>query len=162
MILFLLRHGDAFGAGHGDDASRELSTLGEEQARAQGRALQSCAVKPDVIIASPLVRAQQTAAIARRETGCGIMRTSEHLTPTADHRNIVQELNSLKIECVLLVGHEPHLSTLISLLITGSRMAGIEMEKGSLACVEVDGPVKYGRGKLAWLLTAAHSMAQFL
>jgi len=158
MHLFLLRHGDALDPVHGDDASRPLSKLGEEQARVQGRFLHSSALTPEVIVASPLLRAQQTAEIVRVENDVESISTSEHLTPSSDQRNIIRELHSLRNERVLLVGHEPHLSTLLSLLLTGSRGAQIEMKKASLACVEVVERIGFGGGKLEWIIPVERTM----
>ena len=56
---------------------------------------------------------------------------------------------------MLLVGHEPDLSNLISLLVTGSRDAGFTLKKAGVAKLEVE---KLCAGKcaaLAWLLTPA-------
>lgn len=154
MQLLLLRHGDALDANSGgSDTLRPLSPLGEEQARAQGIYLRTRMISPDVILASPLLRAQQTAVIVRNVVGVSDLRTTEHLTPSSDQRQIVRELNELGKECVLLVGHEPHLSTLISLLIAGNRDAQIEMKKASLASLYVDMPVKYSSGSLLWLIS---------
>ena len=157
--LLLLRHGDARDPGSGDDASRQLSAFGETQARVQGMALKLLGMFPETILVSPLVRARQTAEIVQHVIGCGTISLSEHLTPSSDHRNIIREVNALGMDRILLVGHEPHLSALISLLVTGSRAAQIEMEKGSLACVGVSAQLKFGDGTLEWILPAAESLA---
>ncbi|MBI1804181.1 MAG: phosphohistidine phosphatase SixA [Ignavibacteriae bacterium] len=161
MLLLLLRHGDALDTALDGDALRPLSPHGEEQARAQGNLLQSLALQPDIILTSPLLRAQQTAEIVRQLLGVATISMTEHLTPSSDHRQTVQQLNALGKERVLLVGHEPHLGTFISLLVTGSRNAQIEMKKGSLACVDIEVPVRYGEGNLVWLFTAAASISLF-
>jgi phosphohistidine phosphatase SixA len=49
----------------------------------------------------------------------------------------------------MFVGHEPDLSSAISLL-TGA--ASVRMRKGGLACVEFYGVPEPGTGEIAWLL----------
>ena len=54
---------------------------------------------------------------------------------------------------ILLVGHEPDLSRLISLLVTGGMQLQLDFKKGGLCKLEVE---KLRAGKcatLAWLLT---------
>jgi len=152
MHLYLLRHGDAVAAAP-DDARRALSPLGEGQARTAGAFLNRFGIVPELILASPLVRAEQTARLAAGELRSGgRFLTSEHLTPTSDPRNLLRELETLAAGTVLCVGHEPHLSTTISLLIAGSRNARVVMEKACLAAIEVEPPFAPGSGVLRWML----------
>ena len=63
--VHLLRHahaGDAF-AWSGADELRPLTRKGRRQSERLGAFLEAHAVRPDVIVSSPLVRAQQTAEI---------------------------------------------------------------------------------------------------
>ena len=54
---------------------------------------------------------------------------------------------------VALVGHEPHLSELTSLLCTGDEEAlEIEFKKGAVLSLSFAGPVEPGRGSLRWLV----------
>lgn len=78
---------------------------------------------------------------------------SEFLVPGSDQRQLFELLNSLKAESVLLVGHEPHLSATIALLIGGETSARLEMKKASCACLEIRRPIEKGRGMLKWLVT---------
>ena len=68
--LLLARHGHATsGPDHRWDASDPLTGIGRAQARDLGRALAARAEPPDRIIASPAVRAQQTAAACAEALG---------------------------------------------------------------------------------------------
>ena len=67
-MIWLLRHGDAEPHG-GADADRELTEKGRRQARDAGRALAALGVEIEVCLASPKVRAVQTARIACEELG---------------------------------------------------------------------------------------------
>ncbi|MBI5021511.1 MAG: phosphohistidine phosphatase SixA [Ignavibacteriales bacterium] len=150
MKLILVRHGDAKPGI--DDASRELSDLGIEQAVRAAQTLLGLQLIPDVIISSPLCRAIQTAVeVGKFFPGIDLI-TSEHLTPSSDHRHIFEILRSLQHKTVLLVGHEPHLSTLISLLITGTRYGKFIVSKGGIAVIHLEDSVSAGNGALRLVL----------
>ena len=67
-MIYLLRHGDAED-GDGDDAARRLTEKGERQARTAGRALAALDAKIDACLASPKVRAAETARLACQALG---------------------------------------------------------------------------------------------
>jgi len=151
--LYLLRHGDAMEAGY-DDAERPLSPLGENQAAQAGLALQRLDVFPDIIVSSPLVRAKQTAMAVQQILQKPEISISEYLIPGTDQRQLLELLNNISRQTVLLVGHEPLLSTFISSLVSGSMSARIAMNKGSLARLDTPRPIAGGVCSLRWLLTA--------
>ena len=67
--------------------------------------------------------------------------------------DLIAELNDEKPQRVLLVGHEPDLSRLISLLITGNSEALIELKKGGLCKLTAE-KLNFGKcATLNWLLT---------
>src|SRR5215831_5241928 len=110
MEVYILRHGIAekMGSG-GSDAERALTPKGRQKLRQVMRLARAAAVRPSIILTSPLVRAVQTAEVAaaifayRRE----VVRTNV-LLPTASPQEVWQELRSRKNEPeLLLVGHEP-------------------------------------------------------
>ena len=126
MVIWLLRHGAASDDAP-DDFSRPLTEKGERQAEAAGRALARLGVTVDACIASPKVRALETARIACRELGTEpegseVLRGGD-FDPA--------ELAAGRGE-VLLVGHEPDFSRAIQAA-TGAR---IELKKGGLAAIE--------------------------
>ncbi len=149
-ILLFLRHGDAGRAA--DDASRTLSPLGETQAQTAARALRQLFPSVDILFCSPLVRARQTADAVAAVVAIGQRVTTEYLTSSSDPRQIVEEINRHAAGTMLFVGHEPHLSTTISLLVEGSRNPAVRMNTGSLACLDAPARVKYGACKIRWLL----------
>lgn len=158
MIIFILRHGDAVESITSHDSERPLSDLGQRQATAAGKFLRSLPHQPSMMLCSPLVRAIQTAEAVQQELGANTPQISEFLTPTSDPQHIIEEVNKLRNDAILLVGHEPHLSTTISFLISGDEQARIEMKKSSLACIEVGKPIGKGIGLLRWLVTANQMM----
>src|SRR6186713_883932 len=68
LTLLFIRHADAGDAGTwpGDDAARPLSKKGRRQAKRLGDLLDRLHVRPDSILASPRVRAADTAKIVGR------------------------------------------------------------------------------------------------
>lgn len=154
MTIYILRHGDATESITLHDSERPLSDPGKRQAAAAGKFLHSLPQRPSTILCSPLLRAVQTAEAVQQELGSHPPRISEFLTPTSNPRQILEELNKLRDDAILLVGHEPHVSATISLLISGNEQARIEMKKSSLACIEVGRPIGKGGGVLRWLITA--------
>jgi phosphohistidine phosphatase len=66
-MIWLLRHADAEDGS--PDAERPLSAKGEQQARAVGAALAALGVELDACLASPRVRARDTARLVCASLG---------------------------------------------------------------------------------------------
>ena len=159
MNLFLLRHGRAVErgtAGLATDAARALIPEGRRELRLIARAMLKLDLTFDLILASAFLRAKQTAELVAAELKWKQrLRFADELQPGGDASKLIRKVATLKPvpENVLLVGHEPDLSELISLLVSGKPGAGFALKKGGLAKLEVE---KLGAGKcasLAWLLT---------
>lgn len=118
MQLYLIRHAHALDGE--DDEARPLSGKGRGQVRRVAAFLRtSGAFAPEEIWHSPLVRARQTAELlARRLTLAAPRRAVAGLRPEDDPRLIVRRL-ARKGRALALVGHDPHLSALASLLVAG-------------------------------------------
>jgi phosphohistidine phosphatase len=130
--LLLLRHGQAEDtAPSGADADRDLTPRGEEQARAAGRALAALGLVPDVVLASPKVRAWRTATLACEALGREPLEHAAVVGLDRDEALLAAGLG----ETVVLVGHEPDLSGTVHEL-TGARL---RMRKGGVAVVELEG-----------------------
>jgi phosphohistidine phosphatase len=146
--LWLLRHGDAEPHGSREDSERRLTQRGEQQARAAGVALARLGVRFEAVLYSPKVRAVQTAELAAQAWGEDereAMRVEPGLAGRFDAAQALDALASVPAEGrLLLVGHEPDLSMLVAAL-TGAR---IDLKKGGLAAVRLEG----GSGELAVLL----------
>ena len=160
MQLYLLRHGIAVEPGTSgieSDADRPLTSKGRRQLRKAAVVLADMDLGLDLILSSPFVRARQTAEIV-----AGVLGMKKRLTLTnalavgGDPVILVKQMSRLKPmpEGVLLVGHEPGMSRLISLLLTGdSRLVETDFKKAGLCKLEVN-QLKAGRcAKLVWLLT---------
>lgn len=139
--LLLLRHGQAEDHGpDGTDASRDLTAKGEAQARAAGVALAALGLPPDVVLASPKVRAWRTALLACEALGGAPV---EHPTVVGLDRDEALLAAGLGGR-VLVVGHEPDLSQVVHDL-TGAR---IRMRKAAVAVIAVEGSRAELRGLL--------------
>jgi phosphohistidine phosphatase len=159
MNLYILRHGIADAPGTGRivaDADRPLTAEGERKVWQIAEAMEALELSFDLILASPYLRARQTAEIvaeafkARKK-----LEFNEALTPSGSSQQLVEFLNRRQPapESVLLSGHEPSLSELISLLLSGGENLSITMKKGGLCKLTVE-QLKHGRcACLEWLLT---------
>lgn len=128
-MIWLLRHGDAADALAGQsDADRPLTERGRDQARAAGLALARLGVELDACLASPRVRARDTAQLA-----CAALGTAVEIEPAlSGGRFDAEQLTAGRGAHVLLVGHEPDFSGAVNEL-TG---AEVRMRKGGLAGLE--------------------------
>lgn len=157
MNLYILRHGIAVERGtrgFENDADRPLTLKGEERMKDIARAMKAMELEFDLILTSPYVRARHTAEIVADEFKARtILQNSEHLACDGDPKKVITELGRLKPENVLLSGHEPYLSELISTLVFGESAALVQMKKGGLCKLSAE-TLKYGRcATLEWLLT---------
>ncbi len=160
MNLFILRHGIAVERdpkSFPDDSKRPLTLKGEDRIRLVCDAIQGLDVTFDQILFSPFLRARQTADIIASGLNLrNILSFRDELKPGGDFKAIVRQINLLRPapENVLLVGHEPDLSHLISQLISGHGEAFIDLKKGGFAKLEITERLRPARcATLNWLLT---------
>lgn len=159
MNIFILRHGIAVERGtegFEHDSERPLTAKGRRQLRKSAAAMRRMKLRFDLILSSPYVRAKQTAEIVAEELKLGKrLKFSDALKYDGDAAELVRQLSTLKSapENLLLVGHEPYLSQLISLLVSGNEDVAIDFKKGGLCKLEAE-KLHYGKcAQLVWLLT---------
>jgi phosphohistidine phosphatase len=139
MILYFLRHGIAVEPSEwqGPDDDRPLTKEGIGKMKDEARAIADLSLRIDVVVSSPLLRACTTATLVSRKL-------KGEKPPLLDDRLAAGfSLDALReiagehagAEGLLLVGHEPTLSSVIGHLIGST---GIVMKKGALAAVAVD------------------------
>lgn len=105
---------------------RPLSKRGRRQIRALAKFLGATgALHPAEIWHSPLVRSRQTAELLAGRLGlkAPLLKVAG-LLPDDKPRSVAQRLKPLR-HGVAIVGHEPHLSALAALLVTGVAAPGI-------------------------------------
>jgi phosphohistidine phosphatase len=151
MKLYFLRHGEAGDPAQwqGDDADRPLTDEGLRRMELEARTMKRLDLGIDKIITSPLARAQQTAeivAIALKRKDHLV--SDERLGPQFGPERLAEILRENQgVRDLMLVGHEPSMSTTLGRLI-GGRVA---LKKGGLARAEVPDPAQLS-GALEWLL----------
>jgi len=122
MQLILWRHADAFdaSAGAGDarqrDMARELTTKGEKQARKTAEWLRARLPAGAVVLASPAVRAWQTA----QQLTSDLVRC-EAIAPDLTPQSMLDAAGwpDATDRVVVVVSHQPTLGRVASLLLTG-------------------------------------------
>src|SRR3954468_21749881 len=142
--LWLLRHGEAEPHDARPDPERRLTSRGEDQSRAAGRALKALELTFHLVFTSPKVRALETARLAC-EQGGGEPIAHEPLSSGFDGRQAL-ELAAMAgpDQRVLIVGHNPDFVQIVHDL-TG---AYAELKKGGVAGTRV----RPGGGELLALL----------
>lgn len=159
MDLFILRHGEAGqrgSAGRGD-FQRPLTTAGQKEISDIATSLKDLGIKLDVVITSPLKRAHQTASIVAKIFKIEKkMQDWAELSPEGKRLDLYKKLLQLKQQSsVLVVGHEPYLSGMISeMIFDGNNGGRITLKKSGLARIRVISSTSKFQGELRWLLTA--------
>jgi len=137
--LWLLRHADAEPHGTRPDSERRLTERGERQARLAGAAIARMGVEFEALLSSPRERALRTATVAAQAWSEAQRNRLEVRAPLGggfDAQQALALLAGVGADArLLLVGHEPDLSTVVAQL-TGAR---IDLKKGGLAVVKVEG-----------------------
>src|SRR4051794_29400271 len=124
-MIWFLRHGDAEEGS--PDFDRRLTAKGERQSRDAGATLAALGAEFDLCLASPRVRARDTARLACEPLGLEVTIEEQLSGGRFDPLELAAGLDN-----VLLVGHEPDFSDAIAEL-TGAR---VDMKKGGLAGVD--------------------------
>jgi phosphohistidine phosphatase len=156
MDLFILRHGKAGqSSGDPDDSKRPLTPNGREEIREIARWMRRERFRFDVIASSPLARASETAGIiARALDRKERLDLWDELAPGGDPDTICYHaVQSSDSAVILIVGHEPALSSLVGRIISGGGTTSVIFAKGGLAKIRnfsFDGKPS---GDLQWLLT---------
>jgi len=156
MQLCLVRHGIAGerGAAYPDDSLRPLTEKGRARMHVAAMGLRKL-VTPDAFLTSPLVRARETAEILLDIYGVKKLHVSDALA-SGDHAALFADVNALRGQTVMAVGHEPFISQTLAVVLTCDAMGlAAAFKKGAAALVTFDGPVTPGKGMLEWLIQPA-------
>jgi phosphohistidine phosphatase len=142
MDLYLVRHAIAEArdpARWPDDSVRPLTEDGISLFRKAARGLVRAGAEVEVAFTSPYVRAWQTAEILTHEAGWPQARKERALEPGTSPSVAIELVRSHREPSVALVGHQPDLSELASLLLTGGREARLELKKGGVIWLRFEG-----------------------
>jgi phosphohistidine phosphatase len=147
MRLYLVQHGDALP--EDVDRARPLSVNGRADVERVAALLAGQAPGISRVLHSGKTRAQQTAEILARKIACGAqLQAVSGMNPLEDPEAWAQQIDALT-EDVMLVGHLPFMSRLVSRLLVGKADIGVvAFEPGTVVCLERD----KGRWAIAWML----------
>jgi phosphohistidine phosphatase len=157
MMLYILRHAAAEeAASGGDDGARKLTERSKEKMRGAATGLRAMGLKFDAILTSPLARATETAElVASAYDNSPPPQVLPALATGIAAADPVSALRAFaKLEHVMIVGHEPQLTAIASILLTGaSDVAHFKLKTGG--CIALDLPARFerGGGELRWMLT---------
>lgn len=157
MNLYFLRHAKAAprSAKYRQDSKRPLTREGEKIMRNVAAGIRKLDLTLDLIMTSPYQRAVQTAEILATAYDSKKLFVTNRLAADLEPREVIAEIleNFSTLENIVLVGHEPYLSTLISVLLTGEPGLKIDFKKAALCKLTVE-DLRFGHcATLNWLLT---------
>ncbi len=132
MELILWRHADAEDGA--DDMARRLTPKGEKQAAAMAQWLRAHLPGRYTLLASPAVRAQQTASAFAAPI------TERSLAPGASVAAIVKAVEKYR-GVVIVVGHQPDLGRAAAQLVANARTEW-SIEKGAVWWLAGDAPAR--------------------
>ena len=159
MELLVIRHGvaeerETFAATGQDDSLRPLTKEGRWKMERVAKGLRRILPSVSLVATSPFVRAVQTAKIVVDAYGKAELEQLDALTPEGRPRAFMTWLREREADDrVAIVGHEPHLGSLVSWLLTGEQVEGrIAFRKGGACLLQIDDRPRAGKASLVWSL----------
>ncbi|MCL5099236.1 MAG: phosphohistidine phosphatase SixA [Candidatus Omnitrophica bacterium] len=159
MEIYFLRHAEAVQRGSPDypeDSGRPLNPEGEKRMYRVAKGMRKLGLSFDLILSSPFVRAQRTAEIAAEILKLKTrLEFTAHLEVNGSPEKLIAEINRnhQDAKSILLVGHEPYLSSLVSRLLTGDSNLALNFKKAGLAKLATD-TLQFDRcAVLDWFMT---------
>ena len=143
MEIYLIRHGIAVDRGvYSQDKDRPLTDKGQSKTTLVAKKLAAIGLQCDLILTSPLVRAEQTAKILQQ---AGLSQKIETFKPLAPDGNIQEWLEWLgsqfsfvnQEQKLAMVGHQPDLGNWAELLIWGSTKEQIIVKKAGVIGLKI-------------------------
>ncbi|MBK7499227.1 MAG: histidine phosphatase family protein [Ignavibacteriales bacterium] len=153
MNLYLIRHSIAENITMDKkDFDRELTEEGKFVIKKTSEAWKNYIGNVDVVLTSPLKRAIQTAEIISTNLQDKQNLIKDNNLGTGSRTaDLIDILNSLDYKNVVVVGHQPDLSQHINNF-CGTGSFNLAFPPASLAKIEFDNTIKYGRGRLIYFI----------
>lgn len=151
LTLFLIRHGIAESASiSGSDRSRQLTPVGRQQFRMMADWLVNNDARPEKILSSPLIRAQQTAQILSQsaEVEFGEEQVCPWIGFGLQYDQLMSCLNETFQSSLAIIGHEPDMSSCTSRLVGGGHF---RFTPGTVACIHFENDLRAPLGTLKWV-----------
>lgn len=161
MRIVLFRHGLAVDRDEAqkkkiDDAMRPLVEKGKIKSLKVAKLLKAYEPRFDLLVSSPLLRAQQTADVVSRVLTYGRYAESFELAPETPPHAFARWLQSEASQCssVLVVGHEPQLSSFASWCLAGTDDSFIDLKKSGVICLNLESAEAVGPkcAELKWMI----------
>jgi phosphohistidine phosphatase len=165
MHLLIIRHGiaedkDAWAATGRSDDERPLTDEGRRKMILNAKGMRGALESIDLLATSPLVRARQTAQIVADAFKVTRIETTKSLVPDAPMREFIEWMQRHEdANVVAAVGHEPHLGTLATWLMTDIEDSRVDLKKGAACLLEFDGRPESGAGRLCWSIAPSQLRA---
>jgi phosphohistidine phosphatase len=140
LKIYIMRHGPAEDqAPTGRDIDRKLTVSGRARTELAAHELGRWE-RPKRVIASPLVRTVETAEVLIAALGLGFeLETREELAPGGNAIGLLGELATQGAKRVIVIGHEPDVSSLAALLLPSwarsfdkAMIVGLKIDRASL------------------------------
>lgn len=159
MKLLVIRHAIAMDAeefadsGEPDDR-RPITNYGAKRMRKNAKGLKTLVDGIDCFATSPFTRAIETAEIVSDVFSIDQAELCAALVPGIALEEF-EEWAREKGECdvMAIVGHEPHLSTLVTWFMTGAQDSKIQLKKGGACLLEFESAPRRNSATLLWLAT---------
>ena len=136
MLVSFLRHAEAEDVA-ASDFDRRLTENGERQARAVGKFCARTGTVPELILASPLARAEETARIVADAVGGVEVVVEQWLASGMGANDFFEGIGGYKkLERVMVVGHEPDFSETISAAVGCASGTAVHVRKASLTLID--------------------------
>ena len=157
MDVYIIRHAAAEERDAGrwpDDSERPLTESGRKKFRRVARHLGEIIEPKPFVLSSRFVRAWETAGILADEAGWPNPKACDAME-FQNNNQVIRVLRDYAEEkAIALVGHEPQLGQLISLLLTGDEeRVRLSFKKGAVSCLNVPISLPPGEAVLNWIIT---------
>jgi len=136
-----------------EDYDRPLTPEGWTEMEKVAKSLKALGLPANRIFTSPLRRARETAEIVANRLKIPMLEEWEELEPDGDKKALYDKLARMdKDSRLILVGHEPYLTSMIGEII-GTTPSRLILKKGGLGKVRITSFTPNVSGELRWLLT---------
>ncbi|MEJ0086663.1 MAG: histidine phosphatase family protein [Pseudomonadota bacterium] len=155
MQVILVRHAIAHERSRArwpKDALRPLTPAGIRKFEKAARGLARHLPRNATLLTSPFMRALETATILQRVAQLRDLTECAELAAGQPVRHAIALLRKQRGRCVVLVGHEPHLSLLLSQALGGVARLKFSFKKGGAACIDFGKTVEPGGATLIWMM----------
>lgn len=149
QTLYIMRHGHASNHQGMHDFDRELSEIGKKEVSKVAKWLFQNHPKPELVLVSPLKRAQQTFNQLQTEFQEKLVKyDAVALVYTSPLSSLMTEVSVYDESPILLIGHQPLLGEFTSKLLENK--IETDFHTASLVCLRLEKIEKTTKSKIEW------------